>query len=111
MICGDTSATTSWKPFASTPATCCWILAKLPRRGIAISTIFWRFPQAAEPELREGAQVWEWIDRLDDDFDNIQSALEWGQEGRPEDALLLAGNLFLFYLWSYRGIAKPPSTG
>lgn len=55
---------------------------------------------AAEPELREGDRVWDWIDRVDEDYDNIQSALEWGQEGRPEDALSLAGNLF--FAWSYR---------
>ena len=64
---------------------------------------FLALSEAAEPELREGTQVWTWIDHLDEEFDNIQSALGWGQEGRPEDALLLAGNMLQFYLWAYRG--------
>lgn len=61
---------------------------------------FLALSEEAEPELREGDHIWDWIDRVDEDYDNIQSALEWGQEGRPEDALSLAGNLS--FVWSFR---------
>jgi len=60
---------------------------------------FFRLSEEAEPGLRTSG-AYEWIERLDPDFDNLRAALEWGQGERPEDALQLAGNLR--FVWLYR---------
>ncbi|OGO38370.1 MAG: hypothetical protein A2W35_03935 [Chloroflexi bacterium RBG_16_57_11] len=46
-----------------------------------------------------GSQAFEWFDRLAADYDNLRAAIEWGQEGRPEDTLLLAGNIIFFWVF------------
>jgi hypothetical protein len=43
--------------------------------------------------------VYEWFDRLAADYDNLRAAIEWGQAERPEEALLLIGNLAFFWLY------------
>ncbi len=56
---------------------------------------FLKLSEAAEPGLR-GDQAFEWFDRLAPDLDNFRSAIEWVQESRVEDALVLISNLMLF---------------
>ncbi len=56
---------------------------------------FLRLAEEAEPGLRGGA-AFDWIERLEPDDDNFRAATEWGQERRPEDALLLSGR-YMFY--------------
>jgi predicted ATPase/class 3 adenylate cyclase len=56
---------------------------------------FLKLSEEAEPGLR-GSQAFEWFDRLVRDWDNLRAAIEWGQEGRAEDALLLISNLIFF---------------
>jgi predicted ATPase len=54
----------------------------------------------AEAGLR-GGQSFEWFDRLTPENDNLEAAMEWGREQRPEDALLMIGSLMFF--WPFRG--------
>ncbi len=60
---------------------------------------FLRLSQETEPELGSG-QAFEVLERLILDDDNLRAGIEWGQEGRPEDALSLIGGL-TFY-WGFR---------
>jgi predicted ATPase len=60
---------------------------------------FLQLSEQAEPEMH-GNLAFEWFERLDADIDNIRSATDWGQEGRPEDVLILIGNLFFY--WTLR---------
>jgi non-specific serine/threonine protein kinase len=54
----------------------------------------------AEPNLRARDQA-AWMDRLDEELDNIRSALEWSLATRIEDGLQLAAALLWF--WHIRG--------
>ena len=57
---------------------------------------------AAEPELTRANQAI-WLDRLDEEADNIRAAIAWATSaGEPETALRLAGGLVRF--WSTRGL-------
>jgi len=57
--------------------------------------------QRAEPELRGPEQVL-WMDRLDQEHDNLRTALTWALDtGHVETALSLAGSIYLF--WFTRG--------
>jgi hypothetical protein len=60
---------------------------------------FLKYLEEAEPGLRSG-EAFAWFDRLEVDYDNIRAAIEWGQEQRPVDTLLLIGNI-IFY-WTFR---------
>ena len=58
--------------------------------------------EAAEPELVRAGQA-SWLDRLDEENDNIRAALAWSIEvGEVETGLRLAGALVRF--WSIRGL-------
>ena len=62
---------------------------------------FLAYAERAEPELGSAGGPW-WMDRLDADHDNLQSALEWAEiTGRHETVLRLATALSLF--WEARG--------
>ena len=50
----------------------------------------------AEPNLRAKDQV-AWLDRLDEELDNIRSAIEWSLATRIEDGLQLAAALQWFW--------------
>ncbi len=56
----------------------------------------------AEPGLRS-SQAYEWFEHLAQDYDNLSAAVEWGQVERPEDALILVGNLLFF--WGFAGVS------
>ncbi len=56
---------------------------------------FLKLSKEAEPGLM-GAEVFEWIDLINPDFENIRNALAWSQDQRPEDTLQLAGNLLSY---------------
>ena len=55
--------------------------------------------EKAEPEIR-GANQLLWLDWLEDEIDNLRSALEWAQERDKESFLRLASALWRF--WSIR---------
>jgi predicted ATPase len=60
--------------------------------------------EAAEPELTRASQAL-WLDRLDEENDNIRAALAWATSvGEFEFALRFAGSLFRF--WSARGLMR-----
>jgi predicted ATPase len=59
---------------------------------------FLRLSEQAQPELSTN-RVFDWLDRLAEDYDNIRAAIEWGQAQRPQDALILTGNLAFFWLY------------
>ena len=52
--------------------------------------------ERAEPEL-VGLQVVEWVKRLEADFDNIRTALEWSINDDPQVGLRLASTLVWFW--------------
>ena len=57
--------------------------------------------EQAEPELSGLEQVM-WLDRLEEEHDNLRAALEWSLGGeKAEEGLRLAGTLFEF--WDIRG--------
>ncbi|MGE5252116.1 MAG: tetratricopeptide repeat protein, partial [Bacteroidota bacterium] len=73
--------------------------------------------ETAFPHLYRSEQV-EWLDRLEDDHDNLKAALEWSLgKPRPEQALRLAGALGRFWdlhsywmegaRWVQRALAMP----
>jgi predicted ATPase len=68
---------------------------------------FLALAEEAEQVLRgvkraSGAEVARWLDRLEDEHDNLRAALRWTREaGRQEEGLRLAAALFLF--WGWRG--------
>jgi predicted ATPase/class 3 adenylate cyclase len=55
---------------------------------------------AAEPHLRAHAQL-EWLDRLENELDNLRLALEWSLENHADLGLRLATALYWF--WHIRG--------
>ncbi len=62
---------------------------------------FLAYAERAEPELGWAGGPW-WMNRLDAEHDNLQSALEWAEiNGRHETVLRLATALSLF--WEARG--------
>ncbi len=62
---------------------------------------FLTLAEEAEPRLTTGEQV-PWLDRLDDEYDNLRGALSWSLErGEAETALRLGGALWRF--WYVRG--------
>jgi predicted ATPase/DNA-binding CsgD family transcriptional regulator len=60
---------------------------------------FLELAERAEPEL-SGAQVLQWLRRLDDDYENIRAALRRGAADNAEMRLRLGGALW--YYWSLR---------
>jgi len=63
---------------------------------------FVAFAERAAPELGGPNQAW-WLDRLEQEHDNMRAALEWSQAGEAgrEAALRMAGALYRF--WYSRG--------
>ncbi len=63
---------------------------------------FTGFVEAARPRLLEGGQQAAWLARLDAEYDNIRTALEWSVSapGEAETAVRLGGSLFRY--WSMR---------
>jgi predicted ATPase len=57
---------------------------------------FLRAAEAAEPLLMGREQV-TWLDRFENDHDNLRSALEWLLDHDPQRALRLAAALWLFW--------------
>ncbi len=55
--------------------------------------------EAAEPELRGPAMV-DWLDRMDADAENFDTALEWGLEAQPWPAVRMATALLAY--WAVR---------
>jgi predicted ATPase/tetratricopeptide (TPR) repeat protein/transcriptional regulator with XRE-family HTH domain len=56
--------------------------------------------ERAEPELVGPREV-EWLDRLEREYDNLRSVLEWCLVGEPRVGLRVAGSLWWF--WGVRG--------
>jgi tetratricopeptide (TPR) repeat protein len=56
--------------------------------------------ERAEPELNGDEQA-AWLQKLEDEYENIRAALSWAPENAPELGLRLAGALWLF--WEIRG--------
>jgi non-specific serine/threonine protein kinase len=61
---------------------------------------FLNLAETAEPELL-GARQAEWLIRLEEEHDNLRSALRWSIEHAPETALRLAGAIWR--LWDRHG--------
>jgi predicted ATPase/DNA-binding SARP family transcriptional activator len=61
---------------------------------------FVELAERAEPNLRAFDMVM-WLDRLDEEHDNIRTALAWAKDGDVESQLRLAGALLWF--WHIRG--------
>jgi predicted ATPase/DNA-binding CsgD family transcriptional regulator len=91
----------------------------------AHAAYFRRLAEDAEPGLR-GADQQRWRDRLEDDLDNLRTALGWatGGSASPEDSangLRLAGALWYFWFqrglpgegrqWLTRALARTPERG
>jgi tetratricopeptide (TPR) repeat protein len=55
-----------------------------------------RFSQDTDLKIVEPEAI-EWLDSMDLEAENIRSAIEWGLETRPVDALALIGNLYLYF--------------
>jgi len=79
---------------------------------------FIQFAETADPLLRSAAEI-EWLGRLDDEHDNLHSALEWAaRKGSAEPALRLAGALATYWTtrsfwlegskWLERALEKVP---
>ena len=58
-------------------------------------TYYVEFAEGAEPELRGPNQI-EWLDRLDQEVDNIRAALEWALEADAEAGLRIVSALLWF---------------
>jgi predicted ATPase len=43
------------------------------------------------------SKAFEWVDLLGLEYENLRAAAEWAEEQRPEDALLMVGNLMFFW--------------
>ena len=56
--------------------------------------------EEAEPHL-QAVQGVEWLNRLEEEHDNLRTALSWSLENEPETAARLAGSLTLF--WNFHG--------
>jgi non-specific serine/threonine protein kinase len=56
---------------------------------------FMALAERAEPELRRSQQV-TWLNRLEDEMDNLRVALDWSIEGNVEAGLRLASTLWQF---------------
>jgi predicted ATPase/class 3 adenylate cyclase len=56
--------------------------------------------EKGEPEIR-GLNQLAWLDRLDEEIDNLRTALEWAQERNKDSFLRLASALWRF--WDVRG--------
>jgi predicted ATPase/class 3 adenylate cyclase len=61
---------------------------------------FIELAEKAEPEIRSFNQL-VWLDRLDEEIDNLRAALEWSQERDNESFLRLESALWRF--WDVRG--------
>jgi predicted ATPase/DNA-binding XRE family transcriptional regulator len=61
---------------------------------------FTKLAEKAEPEIRSSNQLI-WLDRLDEEINNLRAALEWAQERDDESFLRLASALWRF--WIVRG--------
>jgi hypothetical protein len=62
---------------------------------------FVRLAEQTEPKLRSAEQL-AWLERLENEHDNLRTALAWALEsGKSERALQLAGALY--YFWELRG--------
>jgi tetratricopeptide (TPR) repeat protein len=61
---------------------------------------FTRLVERAEPHLRGHRQV-EWLDRLEEELDNLRAALEWALEGDALKGLRLVTSSYWF--WHIRG--------
>jgi predicted ATPase/class 3 adenylate cyclase len=61
---------------------------------------FVKLAKQAEPELYRSNQVF-WLNKLDDELDNLRMALEWALTNEPESGLYLVVALQLF--WEGRG--------
>ena len=68
------------------------------------SVYFMRLAEEAEPHLK-GPEQQEWLDRLEEEHDNLRSALQWARESDDEEAVVtglrLGGALWQF--WAVRG--------
>ena len=58
---------------------------------------FLSLAEEAEPEL-VGARQAEWLDRLEEEHDNLRAALRWATEHDPDSALRLAGAVWRLWL-------------
>jgi predicted ATPase len=57
---------------------------------------FFGLAERAERGLQGKTQL-EWLRRLSADLDNLRAAVVWGRQHKPESALMLIGNLWLFW--------------
>jgi tetratricopeptide (TPR) repeat protein len=63
-----------------------------------------KLAEQGERGLR-GKSAFEWADRLGLEYENLRAAAEWGEEQRPEDALLLLGYLLFFWVTRVENLA------
>jgi tetratricopeptide (TPR) repeat protein len=65
---------------------------------------FMKLVEEAEPQLR-GARQQEWLDRLEDEHDNLRAALQWARESGNDEAVEigLRTAAALWQFWSVRG--------
>lgn len=70
----------------------------------AHAAYFLAFAQEARPKLQGGEQGW-WLERLDDDLDNLRAALGWFLSGGKVEGALLLGSALQRY-WRVRGYLR-----
>ena len=71
------------------------------RCATVIWTYFARLSGEAEPHLRGKGQI-EWLERLDQELDNLRAALEWSFSSQIELGLKIAADLMWF--WQLRAL-------
>ena len=86
-----------WKPSVNMRARNCWkqeVVKSFVDRHLAY---FVKLAEQAEPELYRSNQVF-WLNRLDDEIDNLRMALEWALINDVEAGLRIAAIPWRFWL-------------
>ena len=103
-VAGESPASGSWRPCASTRWSGWRRAAKRRRRAIATWPTTWRWPSRRSSAML-GPDEERWLHRLDHEVDNLRLAQEWAiTRGDAEAEWRLVAALALF--WVFRGYLR-----